>query len=444
MFTDLHTERACLAAGIFTGSALERLMELGENVFYDPANLSVFRVMSDLYREGEKIDLLIIRTRLQERGEFEKAGGDKYLTLLMQEHSVINVKHAIRTLVKLAHRRRLMQLSSEISDLAKQPGVQNEHILNQIQDVMQQLDLINHDEFVEMSAMFECDNGDVASLYSVEGRYVPTGFKALDSRLIGLFGSELIVIGSRPGVGKTALALNIAQHVAKTKDVLFISLEMSTKQLGLRLISSSAMIDSDMIRRGQLSERDRVSINEHAMSLRSLKLTFTEYTTTLDEITAKIRKYAQTHDVGLVVVDYLQLVQVLSAEQRYVKVGEISRQLKLMSRIYDIPILCPLQISREAEDRAPKMSDLRESGNLEQDADVVMFLHRDPREERSDYLNVLFAKNRSGKAGTMAKIIFRKKFTRFFDLDSEKKAKEKAPGLWADDTALHRFDPLPV
>lgn len=413
-YTDIHTERACLAAAIMKSEALERLASLDPDVFYDQTNRKLHAALVDLYREGEDVDTLTLRSRLVESGEFDRMGGNTMLATLLEEYPVLNLPYAVRTLTKMAHRRKLVELSTMIRDLSKQPGVENDAIINEIESTIREIDAISREEFVSVRQMFDAE--DVAGLYNVGGLYIPTGYHSIDSRLIGLFKSELIILAARPSVGKTALGMNIARKVAERKDVLFISLEMSSNQLGLRLVSSESRIDSRRIRMGKLTSSEKESLNRAAAKLRDLRLTVVEFCFTLDHIVAKARKFAKSSNLALVVVDYLQLIQVPGNFQRYVQVGMASRAMKHLSRELDVPVMCLAQISRESEQRAPRLSDLRESGDIEQDADVVMFLHKD-QQDKSANTDILFAKNRTGLASTSAQLSFQKPITLFSDVD---------------------------
>lgn len=411
IFADSHTERACLATAIIRKDALEEITSLTDEVFYDSNNRIIYNSLMELYNNGESVDILTLRTRLAESGQLEKIGGEPYLAELLKESTIVNLKYCLRTLLKLSLRRKLANLSEKIEDLTNS-NVENELILNEIEETIRSLDKVNYEEFIDVQNLFRSGIDE----YNIRGKYLSTGFDALDSRLIGLFKSELIIIAARPGCGKTALALNIATNVAREHSVLFISLEMNPSQLGLRMLSSDALVDSDMIRRGIINSDDRAKLDDSRTRLKKLNLGFTE-SYSLDEIISKIRKISQYKNLEFVVIDYLQLIQVTSKNQRYIQVGEISRRLKLLSIELNIPILCLAQLNRAAEDRVPKLSDLRESGDIEQDADVVLFIHKNP-DEKGNMVNILFAKNRSGKADSRAEMLFKKQFTRFFDVET--------------------------
>jgi len=408
VFQDSITEKMLLSTAIIKRDALLDLVELDPEVFYNEKHKLIYSAMKQLHNEGEEIDVMALRCKLAEAGQLQHIGGDNYLAELLENNSLVNYKFAGRTLSKLLFRRKLKDLSLKIHDLTNQSGVENELILNEIEETIRQIDRINHDDYTDIKDLMAGELKD----YDVTGKYIPTGFSGLDSRLIGLFKGELIILAARPGVGKTALAMNITTNIAKTHNTLFISLEMSTRQIGMRALSAEAMVDSDLLRRGNFQQHTS-KLEKARDELKKLKLGFIQ-SYTIDEIVSKIRKMSQHKNVEFVVIDYLQLVQVTSNNQRYVQVGEISRKLKLLSIELDIPIMALAQINRAAEERLPKLSDLRESGDIEQDADVVLFIHKKTEGENVD---ILFAKNRSGKADSTAEMIFKKQFTRFFDVD---------------------------
>jgi len=411
LFTDPYTEKAVLSTALIKHDALVDLSSLTDDDFFNENNRLVYQSIMELYKHGESVDILALRSRLVEKGHLEKIGGEYFLADILKESSLINFNYSVRTLKKLTLRRKLNNLSGRINDLVEENGISNEEILNEIEKTIRGIDEINSEEFIDISKLYK---GGVDQ-YDITGNYLPTGFDALDSRLIGLFKSELIILAARPGCGKTALALNIAVNVSKEHNVLFFSLEMSTYQIGLRILSSDAKVDSDLIRRRKLTEEDRKKLHRSMTKLNQLHLTFNE-SDSLNEIISKIRKYSQTKNLEMVVIDYLQLINVTSQNQRYIQVGEISRRLKGLSRELNIPILCLAQLNRAAELQVPKLSDLRESGDIEQDADVVIFIHKNP-EEKGNMVNILFAKNRSGKADARARMIFKKEYTQFYDLD---------------------------
>ena len=216
-FSDSHTEKACIATAITRHDALIDIVTLEDEHFYNESNKIVFKALKDLHKQGERIDIIALRNALSESGNLEKIGGQNYLVELLQEQTIVNFKYAIRTLSKLSLRRKLFTLSEKINDLTK-TNVENELILNEIENTIRSIDSINKEEFIEAEKLF--DSG--IEQYDITGKFLPTGFEALDSRLIGLFKSELIILAARPGCGKTALALNIATGYLK-KAMYFLS-----------------------------------------------------------------------------------------------------------------------------------------------------------------------------------------------------------------------------
>lgn len=414
MIYDIKSEFSAIATALYNREALTLLMESTEDIFYHQNNRKLFNAVRELYTAGEEIDLLTLRHKLLQMGEYENVGGSPVIAELAQAHTTYNMPYVIRTLTKLQQRRKLQELSDLIEEKVKAPGVDVEEIFNQINETVGSLDNINNAEFVEIRQLVK--DGQLLSDLDITGKYIQTGFKGIDSILIGLFKSEFIILAARPGCGKTALALNIAANVARDKKVLFISLEMKEQQLLLRLVSSESKVNSDFIRRGKLNDDEKQAVNSAwEQTVKHLNLSIVK-TQSLDGIVSHVRKYARRHEIGLLVVDYLQLVRVNDFKnQRYVQVGEISRRFKLLGMELDIPILCLAQLSRSAEDKKPKLSDLRESGDIEQDADVVMFIHKDPA-LKGKLVNICFAKNRSGMADTETEMLFDKSCTKFYDV----------------------------
>lgn len=408
-FSDPMTEKMIISTSLIKHDALLELIELEPDVFYHKENRIVYDAMKALHNEGEHIDSLSLRNKLIESGKYSEIDGDVYLSDLVTCASLVNFKYAARTLTKLMLRRKLKDLALNMHDLTNSPGIENELILNEIETVVKNFDRLSREDYTEIKDLMPEDFKD----YDVTGQYIPTGFKGIDSKIIGLFKGELIILGARPGRGKTALALNCVMNMAKDNNCAFISLEMPKKQLGMRALSSWAMVNGRDLRQGKLDGKVK-QLEEARDRIKKLKLAILNRNT-IDQIEVSARKLVQLKDLKFLAVDYLQLVKVTGkGKQRYVEVGEVSRRLKLLAIELDIPILAMCQLSRECETRAPHLSDLRESGDIEQDADVVLFLHDS---EEAGKIKLLFAKSRSDEAGVQSELIFKKEFTRFFDID---------------------------
>ena len=267
---------------------------------------------------------------------------------------------------------------------------------------------------------------DIEEASKTKGRVtgIATGFTDLDYKLTGLHGAELILIAARPAMGKTAFALNIAQYAAfrDNHKVAMFSLEMSKEQLVTRLIASESMVDSQMIRTGELRDSDWDKLIEGAALIGNSKMIIDDTAISLAEIRSKCRKYKQTYGIELVVIDYLQLMTGSGSrrnESRQQEISEISRALKMLARELDVPIIALSQLSRAVEarqDHKPMLSDLRESGAIEQDADVVMFLYRDeyynPDTEKKNLAEVIVAKQRNGSTGSV-ELVWLGQYTKF-------------------------------
>jgi replicative DNA helicase len=266
---------------------------------------------------------------------------------------------------------------------------------------------------------------------------IGSGFRDLDELLTGFHPSELIIIASRPGMGKTALALNIINHVAlkEKKAALFFSLEMPAEQLGMRLICVEAMVDSQLLRTGRISQDDYRSIDMAITRLGQAPL-YIDDTPSVNilEIRAKARRLAAREPVGLIVVDYLQLVSAIERRvDRHLQIGEISRFLKQLARELSVPVIALSQLSRAVEqrtDQRPTLADLRESGSIEQDADVVVFLYREEKvkreSEKKGIAELMVAKQRSGPVGNI-ELFFWEKFTKFGNLEKTHSYEEAIP-----------------
>jgi replicative DNA helicase len=410
MVFDVITEQAILVSAAFSQNALSELVNLDREDFHVEKNQIIFDAIVDIYSSGENVDTLSIRQRLVESGNYSKVGGDAFIIDFARTGTIHNVSSAIRTIRAYSQKRKLVRLIDVIREGVSDKTKGNIELLSEIEETLKSI----HDlKDIDYRTFFDLIKDGLQG-FEIDGTFLPTGFYDLDNIIIGLFNSELTLLGARPGVGKSALALNIATHVAREKTVLFFSLEMSKAQLGLRMVSSYTRTDSDKIRRGVISQETKDFIFSKYPEMKRLNLFPVDNAFTIDEITTRIRRFAQGRDLDLVIIDYLQLVRGSNRNiQRYVQIGEISRSLKLLAMELEIPILALCQLNRAADEQAPKLSDLRESGDLEQDADMVIFIHKKD-EEDNYWLHV--KKNRSGMTGK-TRIIFNKPFSKFENIE---------------------------
>jgi replicative DNA helicase len=375
----------------------------------------IYAAIVDLYEAREPLDILTLTNKLEAVGQLAQAGGGAYLTGLVD--SVPTASHVVHYAGIVAHKatlRRLISAASEIAGLGYNESIELDDLLDRAEQrlfgVSQQHLKQN---FVPIGAVLAQSFDRLDELHKDKNRLrgVPTGFKALDNILAGLQKSDLIVLAARPSMGKTTLALNMAQHVAVKEGIPvgIFSLEMSKEQLIDRLIAAEAGVDAWKLRTGNLEDSDFPKIN-NAMAVLSEAPFFIDDSplNNIMEMRTKARRLQSEHALGLIVVDYLQLMtgRKSTVENRVQEVSEISRGLKALARELNVPVLALSQLSRTVENRSPQipqLSDLRESGSIEQDADVVMFIYREDYyqrdTERTNVADILIKKHRNGPIG---------------------------------------------
>ena len=434
---DVQAEQAVLAGILINNEAMNQVLEvLAPEDFYREAHAHIFDAMMGLYNNNEPIDIITLSHALKTRDCLETAGGMDYLASLMDAVSTsAGILYHSEIIRDLSVRRRLILQCSTISENCFQSGYPTDEILDQAEQsifeiaedkVKEELEEIQHivkGTFKKLESMSENDE-------FVTG--VSTGFKDFDRYTAGLQPSDLIIIAGRPGTGKTALALNIAYNAAfeSKKRVAIFSLEMSKMQLGMRLLGFASNVDIKKVRTGSFIDGNEWERLTSAASQLSDLPIFVEDSSALSvlEMKAKCRRLKKkTGSLDLVVVDYLQLIQGRrSSESRQMEISEISRSLKALAKDLDVPIIALSQLNRKVEDRTikrPQLADLRESGAIEQDADLIVFLYRDEGQAAQtsvnvDVMNVDIAKQRNGPTGNV-KLAFLRSFTRFRDYAEE-------------------------
>jgi replicative DNA helicase len=409
---------------------MERVSDLLKpGYFYQPRNGYVFRAALDLARRAQPVDIITIRDELRRLGLLEAAGGDEYLLSLESGAGIAaNVEAHARVIEEAAVRRGMLAAATRIHDLATNVGVDVEVALSQAEEQIFRLaQARTTDEAVPLSALLH-DQWD-----RIERRHedpnattgVPSGFYQLDEMTGGFQNSQLVILAARPSVGKTSLALNMAQHVAVKEKlpVAVFSLEMSRFDLTQRLLCAEAGVDSKLVRTGKLSEGDWSKIANAMGTLSEGQIYIDDRPSlTILELRARARRLASRHGIRLVVIDYLQLMYGSGRpENRNQEVSEISRGLKALAREMECPVIALSQLSRAPEqrgDRKPQLSDLRESGSIEQDADLVMFLYREGLhndEVKRNKTELMVAKHRNGPIGDVP-LLFIESQTRFVNV----------------------------
>lgn len=404
--------------------------------FYREANAVVFEAINNLIFHNQNVDVLTVTEELRRMGQLDNVGGVSYVTDLPNHLvSSLDVERHAQIVLEKARLRRLILAADTIAGEA----YAGEGEVTDIVDAAERriLEVAKDERRQEMTAIGEIVQGqldDIANKYTNKSGItgLPTGFSGFDNITSGLQPSDLILVAARPSMGKTALTLNIAQHVAlkEHKNVAFFSLEMSQEQLGLRMICSTALVDSQKLRTGRITSQDEWSrIMQAATALYDAPL-FIDDTPgiTVAEMRSKARRLQAEKGLDLIIVDYLQLMQGgqgrRQAENRQQEISEISRSLKSLARELKVPVIALSQLSRSVESRQvkrPMLSDLRESGSLEQDADIVAFLYREGyyqqeiEDSSKNITEVIIAKHRNGATGTI-QLYFHGQWTRFVDM----------------------------
>ena len=430
---DLAAEQALLGAMLLTAAAIADAVELTAVAdFYRPAHAHIFDAIAGLYAAGEPVDTVTVAAELQRGGLLDAVGGPGALVEMQASTPVAgNAAHYANIVAKNATLRRLIGAAGEVAELAYGRPADVDAALDQAEALV--FAVAGGSDTSSMAPLHDLlDRGvDHLELLYEHGQSltgVPTGYTELDNLLLGMQPSTLAVLGARPGIGKTSLALGIAAAAATgnadRRPVLFFSLEMSHLELTQRLLCSEARVSTQRIRSGQLRDDEWTLINAAVGRLAEAPLWIDDNAnTSVLEIRAKARrKHAEAGGLGLVVVDYLQLLGGRAgAESRQVEVSEMSRSLKILARELECPVLALSQLSRAPEARAdkrPVLADLRESGAIEQDADVVMFLYRDEMYNKDSadrgIAELHVAKHRTGPTGTI-RLTFLPQYTRFDD-----------------------------
>jgi replicative DNA helicase len=402
--------------------------------FYDPANAKIFRHILAMHESGKRVDVTLLVERLKTAGDYEAVGGAAYIAECGA--GVVTAAHAVHYAEILRDKstlRNLIEASTDILRDAYERGAAPRELLAQAESrvfgILEQKGGVNAASIYDVlqNAM---DRIDARMQKDQVLGGVETGLTELDNLLGGLHNSELIVLAARPSMGKTALALNIAEHAALRTNVctLFVSLEMSSLELADRMLCSAARVDGQRLRNGSLSQEERHKLVEKVNVLSQAPLFIDDSPSrTMTEIAATARRLKRKENLGLILIDYLQLIEPDDATApRQEQVARIARRLKGMARELAVPVVCLAQLNRQAEatkDNRPRLSHLRESGAIEQDADVVMFVHREEyyrttEEEKAEVAgqaDILVAKQRNGPIGDI-KATWLHKFTRFTDL----------------------------
>ncbi len=432
---NVEAEQALLGSMFLSSDALETVLSMvGEDDFYRPAHRKIYAAVAHLYNRAIPVDQLSVADRLDSAGDLEAVGGKGYL---------LDITGVVPTTANAVRYAEIVRRTSTLRDLISAAN----HIValgyeapDDLQEVVEEAERTLFEvtnkrvggNFKGMEDLLEVSFKQLEELFERQEHItgVPTGFKDVDKVLAGMHRGDLLILAARPAVGKTAFALNIAVNAAKSgTTVALFSLEMSAEQLIQRVLCSEARINSQDVRTGHIKDSDWASIHRAMGTLAELDF-YVDDTPSISilEVRAKARRQLRDCQNGLVIVDYLQLMQPQGrrSENRQTEIAEISRGLKILAKELGVPVLALSQLSRAVEQRAgkrPQLSDLRESGAIEQDADVVMFIDRntDPHSGDDDedrpakgIAEIIIAKHRNGPTG-LASLVFNERYTKFVD-----------------------------
>jgi replicative DNA helicase len=413
----------------------ECVEKINEEYFYVPAHQTIYTILVELWNAGQAIDLITFTQVLRDRNVLEAIGGAAFVTSLFTfVPTAANVGYYLEI---VRDKYILRQIIIAATESVRRAYEEQDEVNNLLDEVEQKIFAVGEDRF--KGQMLTMKDQVMAAIEAIEGLYerkggitgISTGFAELDRMTSGLHPAEMIVVAGRPSMGKTALAMNIAEHVAiqEKLPVAVFSLEMSSQQLVQRLLCSRARVNLQKVRDGFLAERDFPSLTAAASKLAEARIFIDDSAgLTILELRAKARRLKAQHDVQLIIVDYLQLLRSLTRraqENRQLEISEISAGIKGLAKELKIPIIVVAQLNRQPEARTggkPRLSDLRESGSIEQDADLVGLLVRpeiyeedeDARAEKAGEAELIIAKQRNGPVGEI-QLTFLKEFTRFED-----------------------------
>lgn len=429
----IEAEQSVLGSMFLSKYALEKAIEsLDKALFYSEANSKIFEVMSDLKEQNRAIDITTVTAELEKRNLLKTIGNVEYLgEVISSVASAANIDEYIKIVEEKAIRRRLIETSLEIESA----GYSSQDTINELLDNAEKkmLNVVKTrkgTEFRKIQDVLTKAQSDIEKL-SMNGGEVTglsTGFDELDSKTSGLHPNELIIIAARPAMGKTALALNLATNISlrNNKTVALFNMEMGAEQLVNRMIAAEGQINQGRIRTGNLQKNDWKKMDEAIARLSDTKIYMDDTPgMTISEIRAKCRRLASTTgDLGVIIIDYLQLISGSTkyAGNRQQEISEISRSLKTLAMELEVPVIALAQLSRsveQREDKRPILSDLRESGSIEQDADIVAFLYREDYyskkidiDEYTSKSEFIIAKHRSGPTATI-NLIFKRDISKF-------------------------------
>ncbi|GFP22024.1 replicative DNA helicase [Candidatus Hakubella thermalkaliphila] len=428
---NIEAEESLLGAMMISKDAVLTASEIVDmDDFYRDFNREVYRAITNLYSQGEPVDPVTVAEELKKMGFLEKVGGKVFIHSLVSNVPIAaNAKYYATIVNNNALLRRLINAATRIATMGYEVPSDIESTIDKAEQLIFDVSKQRHkSKLSSLKELLAETFEQIEKLYDSKSYLtgLPTGYIEFDKKTAGLQPSDLIVVAARPAIGKTSFTLGIAQHVAlvEKKAVAIFSLEMSKQQLTQRLMCSEARIDASRLRSGTLRDEDWPKLSRAVGRLAEAQIFIDDTASiTLLELRAKIRRLMARQELSLIIVDYLQLMQAgLNYENRQQEISDISRSLKILGRELNIPVIAVSQLSRAVEQRSnkrPMLADLRESGAIEQDADLVVFIYRDEvyNEDTEDrgIAEVIIGKHRNGPTG-MVKMAFLEQYTKFTNL----------------------------
>ena len=431
---NIEAEKAVLAAMILDPEILEEALNaVRKEAFYRPSHQKIYQAIYDIHKDNNPVDQITLAERLEAMGELPAVGGKAYiLELANNSFALANWEYHAQIVNRQNLLRNLIQAATRISATCYEAPDNTEAVVETAEKLI--FDVTNKEVKSSFKGLSELMQDTLALMDKLAKQQthimgVPTGYRSVDEILSGLRGGDLVILAARPGVGKTSFALNLAVNAAKAGTaVAFFSLEMPAEQLIQKIMCTEARVNLKKMRNGSLTSADWQQLIKACSTLQSLNFSVDDSSAlSIMELRAKARRQLHDAEQGLIVVDYLQLMESHSGyKDRHLEVAEFSRGLKMLAKDLDVPIIALSQLSRRVDDREgkrPQLSDLRESGSIEQDADIVMFIDRSMNQDEAEKANrpdagvarIFIEKHRNGPTG-VAELAFNSEYTRFDEL----------------------------
>ncbi|MBE0426064.1 MAG: replicative DNA helicase [Nitrospirae bacterium] len=430
---NLEAEQSILGAILIDNDSLPKALEIIDlEDFYKLSHRKIFNAMTELFEKSEPMDLITLTDQLRKKDDLENVGGISYLSSLVNmTPTAANIRYHSKIVREKALLRGLLRASNEITRKVYEDNLDAEELVDHAEkSIFDISDKRTKTSFRTLKEVIKDSFEMIEHLYDKKDTIsgVPSGFRDLDDLTTGFQKGDLIIVGGRPSMGKTAFVLNVAQYVGLElrEPVAIFSLEMSKEQLALRMLCAEAMVNSNSIRKGFIKKEDWHKLTSAASNLTGAPIFIDDSSSiTVLELRAKARRLKMEHSLSMVIVDYLQLMRGRgSFERREQEISDISRSLKALAKELGVPVIAVSQLNRSVEQRRPPkpiLADLRESGAIEQDADVILFLYRDEVYNKDNPANrgkaeVDIAKQRNGPAGVTVPITYISKCTRFMNM----------------------------